>query len=132
MAPWEPIARRGTKLIEKPLVLPASPLESHDRLGRNLEIYRLRDAGLTLKDIGDLFGVSGAQVASILKKKVQIQRRHAAQASLAKVLDGRPRSVLWTDRHEWTPEQQEIEIRRERKEILSKAEQLPEARMKLG
>ena len=100
-------------------------------LDRNLEICRLRETGLTLDAIGRIFGISQTSVAGIVKKTAKIRRRHEAQALIAKALDGRPRSAFWVQRHDWTPEKQEEEIRRERKEIVSKLEQLPAARMKL-
>jgi transcriptional regulator with XRE-family HTH domain len=115
--------------IEPVLKLPhAKPTPSP---GRDLEICRLREIGLTLDAIARLFGISRARVAQIIKKAPKIRRRHEAQAIIAKALDGRQRSAFWVQRHDWTPEKQEEEIRRERKEIVSKLEQLPAARMKL-
>ncbi|MCA3413028.1 MAG: hypothetical protein INF84_00365 [Roseomonas sp.] len=118
--------------IEPVLKLPhAKPTPSPGRDGRDLEICRLREIGLTLDAIARLFGISRARVAQIIKKAPKIRRRHEAQAIIAKALDGRQRSAFWVQRHDWTPEKQEEEIRRERKEIVSKLEQLPAARMKL-
>jgi hypothetical protein len=111
-----------------------APLDAHAKvkpsLERNLEICRLRETGLTLKAIGRLFGITQEQVRHIVKKTAQIRRRHEVQGLIAKALDGRPRSAFWVARHDWTPEKQEEEIRRERKEIVPKLEQLPAAKMK--
>jgi hypothetical protein len=125
------LTARQQKKRETEPALKLPPAKPTPSIGRDLEICRLREAGLTLDAIGRLFGISRTRVAGIIKKAAKIRRRHEAQTLLAKALDGRPRSAFWVAQHDWTPEKQEEEIRRERKEIVSKLEQLPAAKMKL-
>lgn len=101
-------------------------------LKRNLEICRLsREEGMRPEAIGAMFGITRQQVRNVLAKEAIIQRQERHRAALSEKLDGRPRSVLWTKTHFWTPEEQEAEIRRERKEILPKLEQISHAKMHL-
>lgn len=101
-------------------------------LPRNLEIIRLRrECGMTLDAIGTIFGITRQSVRNVLNKETAIQKQAKHRAALAEKLNGRPRSVLWTKTHDWTPQKQELEIRQERKEILSKAEQISKQKMHL-
>lgn len=116
--------------MEKPLKLEAKPDFGRGcSRARNQEMWRLRfEEGMTLAAIGRRFGISPQAVVNALVKEPKRQRK---EEQLARILDGRPRSVLWTTTYRWTPEKQEEEIRRERKEILSKLEELPKSKMYL-